>query len=66
MRELAKLQDDIKPFPTADARALVEAELGRPISAVFSEFSEEPIAAASLAQVSFKLLDLIFDYLDVS
>jgi predicted unusual protein kinase regulating ubiquinone biosynthesis (AarF/ABC1/UbiB family) len=51
MRELAKLQDNIEPFPTHEARALVEAELGRPISEIFSEFSEQPIAAASLAQV---------------
>ncbi len=51
MKELEKLQDDIAPFPTAEARAVIEAELGQPISVLFSEFSEEPIAAASLAQV---------------
>jgi len=51
LKELSKLQDNIAPFPTADARALIEAELGQPISVLFSEFSEEPIAAASLAQV---------------
>ncbi len=32
-------------------RAAVERELGRPLADVFSEFSERPIAAASLAQV---------------
>ena len=51
MRELAKLQDNIEPFSTAEARALVERDLGAPISELFSEFSPEPIAAASLAQV---------------
>ena len=51
MKELAKLQDDIAPFPTSEARAVIEAELGQPISVLFSEFSEQPIAAASLAQV---------------
>eukprot|EP00887_Chlorella_sp_A99_P000183 scaffold13.g183.t1 len=51
MGELAKLQDRIEPFPTDAARAVVEAELGAPIEQLFSEFSEEPIAAASLAQV---------------
>ena len=51
LRELSKLQDNIERFPTDQARAVVEAELGRPIAEVFSEFSEEPIAAASLAQV---------------
>lgn len=30
---------------------MIESELGRPISEVFSELSEQPIAAASLAQV---------------
>lgn len=55
MRELAKLQDNIEPFPTEDARRLIEAELGQPISAVFSEFSDKPVAAASLAQVASPL-----------
>lgn len=35
----------------AEARAMVEKELGAPIDALFSEFSAKPIAAASLAQV---------------
>ena len=51
LRELSRLQDNIERFPTDQARRVVEAELGRPIAEIFSEFSEEPIAAASLAQV---------------
>jgi predicted unusual protein kinase regulating ubiquinone biosynthesis (AarF/ABC1/UbiB family) len=51
MKELAKLQDRIKPFSTPEARAMVEKELGAPIDQIFSEFSAEPVAAASLAQV---------------
>lgn len=51
MGELAKLQDRIEPFPTDQARAVVEKELGAPVEEIFSEFSEKPIAAASLAQV---------------
>jgi predicted unusual protein kinase regulating ubiquinone biosynthesis (AarF/ABC1/UbiB family) len=31
---------------------MVEKDLGRPIAEVFSEFSPEPVAAASLAQVT--------------
>ena len=31
---------------------MVEAELGAPIHEIFSEFGEQPVAAASLAQVS--------------
>lgn len=48
--ELRVLQDKIAPFPMAEARAIVEAELGQPLDAVFSEF-DPPVAAASLAQV---------------
>ncbi|CAK0781480.1 hypothetical protein CVIRNUC_005384 [Coccomyxa viridis] len=51
MQELARLQDNITPFDTTAARAVVETDLGQPIDAIFSEFSERPIAAASLAQV---------------
>jgi aarF domain-containing kinase len=51
MAELARLQDKIKPFSTVEARAIIEADLGAPIQDLFSEFTPEPIAAASLAQV---------------
>ncbi len=49
--ELRKLQDSAPPVPFAEIKRLVEAELGRPLTAVFASFSPEPIAAASLAQV---------------
>ncbi|CAM9922635.1 unnamed protein product, partial [Ectocarpus sp. 13 AM-2016] len=48
----AKLQDAVPPFPTPLAMEVLEQELGRPPSEVFSEISEEPIAAASLAQMT--------------
>jgi len=51
MTELSKLQDNMPTFPTTDARATVERELGQPIDAIFSDFSARPVAAASLAQV---------------
>ena len=51
MDELQKLQDNVVPFNDAVAREVIESELGRPLDEVFSEFSETPIAAASLAQV---------------
>ena len=49
--ELALLQDQVPPFPGAEARALVEASLGRSIAEVFATFDETPLASASVAQV---------------
>jgi len=49
--ELAKLQDRVPPFPGAVAVAMVEAELGHPLSALFASFEPEPMASASIAQV---------------
>jgi predicted unusual protein kinase regulating ubiquinone biosynthesis (AarF/ABC1/UbiB family) len=49
--ELVILQDGVQGFPSAIARQVVERELGAPIADIFSEFAEEPAAAASLAQV---------------
>ncbi len=51
LAELAKLQDSVPPFPSADARAIVETELGRPLDEVFASFEDVPLAAASLGQV---------------
>ena len=44
-------QDDVPPFDSVAARAILEASLGRPVDEVFSELDAEPIAAASLGQV---------------
>jgi ubiquinone biosynthesis protein len=49
--ELAKLQDRVPPFPGSLAIAAIERAYGRPVTEVFSEFSETPLAAASIAQV---------------
>jgi ubiquinone biosynthesis protein len=49
--ELRKLQDDVAPFPDDEAFAMIEAELGGPISELFSEFDRDALAAASLGQV---------------
>ncbi|WP_293389257.1 ubiquinone biosynthesis regulatory protein kinase UbiB [Nevskia sp.] len=49
--ELAKLQDQVEPFSGAEARAIIERSLGKPIAELFHEFDETPLAAASVAQV---------------
>ncbi|TYJ32867.1 hypothetical protein E1A91_A05G065600v1 [Gossypium mustelinum] len=50
-QELAKLQDQIPPFPTHVAIKSIENELGIPVSEIFADISPEPIAAASIGQV---------------
>jgi ubiquinone biosynthesis protein len=47
---LSVLKDDLPPFPTAEARAIVEATIGQPIESIFDSFSDAE-AAASIAQV---------------
>jgi predicted unusual protein kinase regulating ubiquinone biosynthesis (AarF/ABC1/UbiB family) len=51
LEELIKLQDQLPPFDNAIAYQIIETELDRPISDVYSELSASPVAAASLGQV---------------
>ena len=51
MAALARLQDDIAPFPTAEVERIIESELGVRINKAFASFDPEPLAAASLGQV---------------
>lgn len=51
LHELSKLRDEVPPFPSEQARAIVEAELGAPIDQLFRSFDEKVLAAASLGQV---------------
>lgn len=51
--DLSDLQDRIPPFDTALAKAAIEAEFGKPLNEIFSDFQDEPVAAASIAQVHF-------------
>ena len=48
--DLANLQDRMSTFPTAEAVAAIEASLGRAMDDLYLRF-EQPIAAASIAQV---------------
>ena len=49
--ELAKLQDQVPPFDGEVAKQIIEKSLKQPIQQAFSEFSIEPLASASIAQV---------------
>ena len=49
--ELARLQDQVPPFPDAQARQIIEASLGCRIEDVFTDFEAAPFASASIAQV---------------
>ena len=49
--ELAKLQDAVKPVATNEIIQRIEKEYSRPISEVYTNFSEVAIASASLGQV---------------
>jgi ubiquinone biosynthesis protein len=49
--ELAKLQDRVPPFPAAETHRQLAAAYRRPLDALFSRFDDEPLAAASIAQV---------------
>src|SRR5688572_10204295 len=51
MDAMARLQDDVEPFPYPDVVAIVEDELRVRLSKAFVSFDEVPIAAASLGQV---------------
>jgi ubiquinone biosynthesis protein len=54
--ELAKLQDQVPPFPSTQAVAVLEAAYRKPLLEVFESFGETPVASASVAQVHFAVL----------
>jgi len=49
--ELSKLQEECPPFDTAVVYELIEKEFNKTPQELFAEFSDEPLAAASLGQV---------------
>ncbi|MBH44708.1 MAG: 2-polyprenylphenol 6-hydroxylase [Gammaproteobacteria bacterium] len=56
--ELSKLQDKVKPFPGNESIKVIENDLDKKLTDIFSDFDFNPIASASIAQVhSAQLLD---------
>lgn len=51
LTELAKLRDAVPAIPAAIIRAEIERELGKRIEDLFAEFSDTPLAGASIGQV---------------
>jgi ubiquinone biosynthesis protein len=49
--ELARLQDEVPPFPEQQSVAIIEAALGNTVDKVFAEFEATPMASASVAQI---------------
>ena len=54
--ELAKLQDNVPPFSYEEVRHIFLEELGKMPEEIFTGFSPEPVAAASISQVHHALL----------
>lgn len=49
--ELQKLQSNVPADPQDQVEAVIEADLGQKIETLFAEFSEAPLASASIGQV---------------
>ena len=49
--ELAKLQDEVPPFPFDQIQEALKVEFGKTSKELFDEFQEQPLASASIGQV---------------
>jgi len=49
--KLTMLQDNLPPFPFHDVEKIFLQEFGKPLQTIFAEMQQEPVAAASIAQV---------------
>ncbi|MEA1979481.1 MAG: AarF/UbiB family protein [candidate division Zixibacteria bacterium] len=51
MAELQKLQDEVSPFSYEEVRSIIKEELKQELETAFLHIDEQPLAAASIAQV---------------
>ncbi len=54
--DLTELQDNVPAFASHRAKAIVEEQLAAPLTTLFTQFDDTPVAAASIAQVHFALM----------
>lgn len=50
-QELTRLRTDVIPMPYETAVSIIESELQRPVSDIFSSIEQTPLGSASIAQV---------------
>ena len=55
-RELEKLRSDVKPLEASIVRSVIEQETGKRIDELYSEFRDEPLGSASIAQAHYGVL----------
>ena len=48
---LSQLQDDLPPAPFGKIKRIIESSFNAPLESLYSRFDEEPVGAASIAQV---------------
>ncbi len=56
LAQLSLLQSQVKPFDSQQSRRIIEKSLGFNLDDIFSEFSIDPVASASIAQVHKAIL----------
>ena len=55
-KELEKLRENVKPLDPAVAKAVIEQETGKRIDEIYTEFQDEPLGSASIAQAHYGVL----------